>query len=81
MPSECTVRVNGAPITVPAGATVAVAMMMAGQPCRTSITGEPRGPLCGMGVCFECRAVVNGVPHSRSCQLLCEPDLDVRTNE
>jgi sarcosine oxidase subunit alpha len=81
MPSEFTVRVNGAPITVPAGATVAVAMIMAGQPCRISITGESRGPLCGMGICFECRAVVNGVPHARSCQILCEPELDVRTNE
>jgi D-hydroxyproline dehydrogenase subunit gamma len=81
MPSEVTVRVNGAPITVPTGTTVAVAMMIAGQPCRISITGEARGPLCGMGVCFECRAVVNGVPHSRSCQLRCEPGLEVRTNE
>ncbi len=81
MPSELTVRVNGIPVSVPAGATVAVAMMMVGQPCRTSVTGEPRGPLCGMGICFECRAIVNGVTHSRSCQLLCEPEMDVRTDE
>jgi sarcosine oxidase subunit alpha len=81
MPSEITVRVNGAPVSVPAGATVSVAMMIAGQPCRTSITGEPRGPLCGMGICFECRAIVNGIPHSRSCQLLCEPGMDVSTDE
>ena len=81
MPSELTVRVNGTPVSVPSGATVAVAMMIAGQPCRISTTGEARGPLCGMGVCFECRAVVNGVPHSRSCQILCKPDMDVRTDE
>jgi len=81
MPSELTLRVNGIPVSVPAGATVAVAMMMVGQPCRTSVTGEPRGPLCGMGICFECRAIVNGVTHSRSCQLLCEPEMDVRTDE
>ena len=81
MPREFTVRVNGASVPVPAGTTVAVAMTMAGQACRTSITGEPRGPLCGMGICFECRAVVNGIPHSRSCQLLCEPEMEVRTDE
>ena len=81
MPREFTVCVNGASVSTPAGATVAVAMVIAGQPCRTSVTGEPRGPLCGMGVCFECRAVVNGVPHSRTCQLLCEPDMEVRTDE
>jgi len=81
MPSEFIVRVNGVSVSVPAGATVAVAMVMAGQPCRSSVIGEPRGPLCGMGICFECRAVVNGIPHSRTCQLLCEPDMEVKTDE
>ena len=81
MPREFTVRVNDASVTVSAGTTVAVAMTISGQACRTSITGEPRGPLCGMGICFECRAIVNGMPHSRSCQILCEPDMEVRTDE
>jgi len=81
VPSEMTVRVNGQEVSVAAGATVAVAMMVAGQPCRTSVSGEPRSALCGMGICFECRAVVNGVPHSRGCQILCEPEMDIRTNE
>jgi len=49
--------------------TIAAALMAAGQSCRTSVTGEPRGPLCGMGICFECRATVHGVPHQRTCQL------------
>jgi sarcosine oxidase subunit alpha len=81
MRSEFNVRVNGASVSVPEGATVAVAMIIAGQPCRRSVTGEPRGPLCGMGICFECRAVVNGMPHSRTCQLLCTPDMEVKTDE
>ena len=81
MASEFRVWVNGSSVSVPAGATVAVAIAIAGQPCRTSVRGEPRGPLCGMGVCFECRALVNGTAHCRSCQLLCEPDMDVRTDE
>lgn len=81
MPSEFTVRVNGASVAVQAGSTVAVAMTIAGQPCRTSVTGEPRAPLCGMGICFECRAVVNGIPHSRTCQILCEPNMEVSTDE
>jgi sarcosine oxidase subunit alpha len=80
MPSEFTVRVNGVSIAVPAGSTVAVAIAIAGQPCRTSVTGEPRGPLCGMGICFECRAVVDGIPHSRTCQILCEPNMEVSTD-
>lgn len=81
MRSPVTVTVNGSSVAVPSGATVAVAMAIAGQACRASVTGEPRGPLCGMGICFECRATINGRPHSRSCQILCESGMDVRTND
>ena len=68
------------PVAVPMGTTVAAALSTAGQPCRISAAGEPRGPLCGMGICFECRAIVNGIPHSRTCQLMCEPDMEVTTD-
>jgi D-hydroxyproline dehydrogenase subunit gamma len=78
--SAVTLTVNGAPVTVVAGATIAVAVAIAGQTCRTSVTGEPRGPLCGMGICFECRVSVNGTPHCRSCQILCESGMEVKTN-
>ena len=81
MPSEITLTVDRLQVSVPAGATVAIAMMIAGKPCRISVTGEPRGPLCGMGICFECRATVNGIPHSRTCQILCESGMEVKTDE
>ncbi len=81
MSSPLTVTVNGAPIVVPSGATVAVAMAMAGHACRTSVSGESRGPLCGMGICFECRVAINGKPHRLGCQILCEQGMDVRTDE
>jgi D-hydroxyproline dehydrogenase subunit gamma len=79
MPDEISLRINGVPVLVPPGATVAVAMMRAGDACRTSVTGELRGPLCGMGICFECRVVIDGIPHCRGCQILCEPGMDVRS--
>ena len=81
MPRELSIRINGEDITVPEGATVAVAMTIAGVACRTSVSGEARGPLCGMGICFECRAVINGRSHCRSCQIVCEAGMEVRTNE
>jgi hypothetical protein len=74
------VIINGAPISVDAGSTVAVAIAIAELACRTSVSGEPRGPLCAMGICFECRATINGVPHTRTCQLLCKPAMDIRTS-
>lgn len=81
MPKEVSIRVNGVDVEVPEGATVAVAMTLAGAACRKSVSGEARGPVCGMGICFECRAVIDGRPHCRSCQIVCEPGMDVRTDE
>jgi len=82
MPELVTLRVNDAPVSVPAGSMVAAAVLEAGVATfRRSVTGEPRGPLCGMGICFECRVRVDGVAHVRSCQTLCENGMDVRTDE
>lgn len=79
MPDHISVKVNGMAIVVPSGATAAVAMALAGKPCRTSVTGEPRGLLCGMGICFECRVTINGIPHCRSCQIPCEPGMELNS--
>ncbi len=81
MRTEISVRVNGVEVSVPEGTTVAVAIAVAGQACRLSVTGEARGPLCGMGICFECRANIDGKPHSRSCQIPCTPGMVVRTDD
>ena len=80
MPDGIALRVNGAPVTVPAGAMVSTAIALAGVATfRRSITGEPRGPLCGMGICFECRVTIDGREQCRSCQILCQPGMEVRT--
>jgi sarcosine oxidase subunit alpha len=54
-------------------------MMMANELCRFSARQEARAPFCGMGICMECRATVNGVPQQRTCQLLCTPEMEVVT--
>lgn len=63
------ITINQRDVEVPEGASVAAAAMAAGVATRQSVSGEARGPLCGMGICFECRATVNGVPHQRTCQV------------
>ena len=74
-----TIWINGTACTVRAGSVISAAMLVVGAPCRTSISGEPRTALCGMGTCFECRAVVDGVSHQRTCQLLCREGMRVET--
>jgi D-hydroxyproline dehydrogenase subunit gamma len=37
---------------------------------RTSVvSGAARAPYCMMGVCFDCLAVVDGIPSTQTCQL------------
>jgi D-hydroxyproline dehydrogenase subunit gamma len=71
--------VNGAPVTVAPGTTVAAAVAMAADRTRTSVSGEARGPLCGMGICFECCVTIDGMAHQRSCQILCRSGISVTT--
>jgi predicted molibdopterin-dependent oxidoreductase YjgC len=76
------IQINGKRISVPVGTIVAAAIAQAGfNSFRRSISGQPRGPLCGMGICMECRVSINGQPHSRSCQTLCIEGMEVRTDE
>jgi len=79
MSDSIVVWVNGAPVRVAEGSTVAVALLVAGVPARRSVSGGPRSPLCGMGVCMECRAEVDSVAHSRTCQIVCQPNMQVKT--
>jgi sarcosine oxidase subunit alpha len=81
MPDQVTITVNGKPLRVTSGTVVAAALAQAGVSLfRRSVTGQPRGPLCGMGICFECRVTINGVAQSRSCQTLCTDGMEVTTD-
>lgn len=63
-----TIHADGRAIRVQAGVTVAAALLDAGVTVfRGSAHGAVRGPLCGMGTCFECRVTIDDVAHRRSC--------------
>lgn len=75
-------RINGSVKAVPPGITVATAIMNTGVNCfRDSVSGSARGPLCGMGICFECRVTINGIPNQRSCTMLAENGMELTTSE
>ena len=74
------ITINGQRVEVEPGTTVAAAVMRLQSAFRRSVTGELRGPLCGMGICMECRVTLNGRPHERSCQLLCAPGMEIATD-
>lgn len=80
MPEIFNLTLNGAQVQVPAGVTVAVALALLQPACRTSVTGQPRGPLCAMGICYECRVTIDGIPNRLACQTLCTRGMEVKTD-
>jgi hypothetical protein len=44
---------------------------------RNTRSGSPRGVYCGMGVCFDCLVVVDGVPNTRACVTWVREGMDV----
>lgn len=70
--STSTVRIlfEGQPLDVPAGISVAAAVLghaHAGHTCRNAVDSSLRAPFCLMGVCFECVMEINGEKDVQSC--------------
>ncbi|HUX43125.1 MAG TPA: (2Fe-2S)-binding protein [Terracidiphilus sp.] len=78
-PRMLALTIDGVTLEVAPGTTVACAALLAGSHTRWSVTGEPRAPLCGMGICMECRLTIDGVHHQQSCQILCTEGMQVTT--
>jgi sarcosine oxidase subunit alpha len=75
-----TIVVDDRECAVRAGTTVAAALLELGvRAMRRSVSGEPRAPLCGMGICYECRVEIDGVAGRRACLVRVEDGLLVRT--
>ena len=74
-------QVNGQPVEVPAGASVAAAVAHWTLHFRTSVHGQARAPLCGMGVCFECRVRIDGVAHQRACMTVARDGMQVDSHD
>ncbi len=64
-----TVTVDGVAVEAETGEPVA-AVILRSEPhyARTHpVSGRPRAPYCMMGVCFDCMAMVDGVPSTQTC--------------
>jgi predicted molibdopterin-dependent oxidoreductase YjgC len=75
-----TITFEGKPLTVPAGLSVAAALLVGGvHEFRSSVVGQaPRAPYCMMGVCFECLVEIDGVPARQSCVVAAQDGMKVR---
>jgi predicted molibdopterin-dependent oxidoreductase YjgC len=77
------VWVDGRAAVVAPGTLVAAAIELArqGRGARVSPSGERRQPLCGMGVCGECRVTIDGRAHRLGCQTPCVAGMEILTDE
>ena len=82
MSEPLALRVDGRPVAADPGITVAAALENAGlRALRRSVSGQPRGVLCAMGICFECRVTIDGEPHRRACMETVREGMEIHTGE
>jgi hypothetical protein len=69
-----TIEVDGKMLMAVKGQTIAEVLLSNGiRFFRKTRGNAPRGVYCGMGVCFECRMIVDGKPNVRTCMALATP--------
>src|SRR5262245_9856501 len=74
------IRFDGRELLALPGETIAATLAAADVVAvRQARSGAPRGPFCGMGVCFDCLVTVNGRPGQRACLTKVEEGMDVRS--
>ena len=64
-----TFQLNGQLQTAAEGQSVAAALLTIQERVtrHTRITGKPRGIFCGIGSCFDCLLIIDGLSNQRSC--------------
>jgi predicted molibdopterin-dependent oxidoreductase YjgC len=80
-PETVTIWIDGRSTPAIAGQSVAAALVASGQWrfSRHPVTGAPRGPYCGMGVCFDCAVTLDGRAAVRACMARVRDGLRVQT--
>lgn len=76
-------QLDGRPVHAFEGDTLAVALLQAGitRFRDTPVSASPRGPLCLMGVCFDCLVEVDGVPNVQACMVPVRAGMRVRLQQ
>lgn len=76
------IRFEGRALEAWPGESVAAALLAAGiNDLRVAGDGSGRGLLCGIGVCWECRCVIDGRPNRRACMTEARPEMEIHRQE
>lgn len=78
--SDLRIVVDGVLVTCPSDVSVAAALLNAGVAVfRMSVAGDARAPMCGMGICYECRVTIDDVAQRRACMVTVAEGMRVST--
>ena len=68
-------------ISAVSGQSVGAALLDANQRSlrKTRFNKNKRGIFCGIGVCFDCLVVINGVANQRACIIEAKNGMNVQT--
>jgi predicted molibdopterin-dependent oxidoreductase YjgC len=75
------IEFDGARLNVPAGITVAAAVMGYGGENyirRSPVSGEKRAPFCFMGVCHECLVEIDGITDQQACIIEVKDGMNIK---
>lgn len=77
---KVTIDIDGKKIEAYEGEPIAAALWNAGiRDFRyTRKRKEPRGFFCGIGLCTDCKMIVNGIPNIRTCVTLVEKGMKIQ---
>lgn len=72
---------DGEKIDAITGQSVAAALLAANQRTlrKTRFNNNDRGVFCGIGVCFDCLVVIDGITNQRACLIEARPGMKVKT--
>lgn len=72
---------DGEKIDAITGQSVAAALLAANQRTlrKTRFNNNDRGVFCGIGVCFDCLVVIDGITNQRACLIEAKPGMKVQT--
>ena len=72
---------DGEKIEAFTGQSVAAALLAANQRAlrKTRFNNNDRGVFCGIGVCFDCLVVIDGIANQRACLIEARPGMKVQT--
>jgi len=72
---------DGEKINAITGQSVAAALLAASHRTlrKSRFNNNDRGVFCGIGICFDCLVVIDGIANQRACLIEAKPGMRVQT--